>query len=66
MCCLIALISDTGMWLAEGAGLLKSDTYLDAEIPFVRIKKHPWRNLKIASSERIIPLCDLALWTAEE
>ena len=66
MCCLIALISDTSMWLAEGAGLLKSDIHLDAEIPFVRIQKHPWRNLKIASGERNIPLCDLALWAAEE
>ena len=43
---LVALISDTGMRLAEGAGLLKSDIHLDADIPFVRIQKHPWRNLK--------------------
>jgi integrase len=62
---LIALISDTGMRLAEGAGLLKSDIHLDADIPFVRIQKHPWRNLKTASSERIIPLCGQALWAAE-
>ena len=62
---LIALISDTGMRLAEGAGLLKSDIHLDADIPFVHIQKHPWRNLKTASSERIIPLCGQALWAAE-
>ena len=62
---LVALISDTGMRLAEGAGLLKSDIHLDADIPFVRIQKHPWRNLKTASSERIIPLCGQALWAAE-
>ena len=66
MCCLIALISDIGRRLVEGAGLLKSDIHLDAEISFVRIQKHPWQNLKIASSERTIPLCDLALWAAEE
>ena len=62
---LVALISDTGMRLAEGAGLLKSDIQLDADIPFVRIQKHPWRNLKTASSERIIPLCGQALWAAK-
>ena len=43
---LVALISDTGMRLAEGAGLLKSDFRLDTDIPCVRIQKHNWRNLK--------------------
>jgi len=62
---LLALISDTGMRLAEGAGLLKSDLRLDTDIPCVRIQKHTWRNLKTASSERIIPLCGQALWAAE-
>ena len=62
---LIALISDTGMRLAEGAGLLKSDIRLASDIPYIRIQKHPWRNLKTASSERTIPLCGQALWAAE-
>ena len=62
---LVALISDTGMRLAEGAGLLKTDLRLDTDIPCVRIQKHTWRNLKTASSERIIPLCGQALWAAE-
>ena len=62
---LIALISDTGMRLAEGAGLLKSDLRLDIDIPCVRIQKHTWRNLKTTSSQRIIPLCGQALWAAE-
>ena len=62
---LIALISDTGMRLAEGAGLLKSDLRLDIDIPCVRIQKHTWRNLKTNSSQRIIPLCGQALWAAE-
>ena len=62
---LVALISDTGMRRAEGAGLLKSDIQLASDIPYVRIQKHPWRNLKTASSERIIPLCGQALWAAE-
>ena len=62
---LVALISDTGMRLAEGAGLLKTDIRLGSDIPYVRIQKHPWRNLKTASSERIIPLTGQALWAAE-
>ena len=48
---LIALISDTGMRLAEGAGLLKQDLVgLATDQPHVRVAKHPWRNLKTASS----------------
>ena len=31
---LMALVSDSGMRLAEGAGLLKSDIILDADIPY--------------------------------
>jgi len=31
---------------------------------FVRVSKHLWRNLKTASSERMIPLVGEALWAA--
>ena len=63
---LIALISDTGMRLAEGAGLLKEDLVgLDTGQPYVLITKHPWRNLKTASSGRKIPLVGEALWAAK-
>ena len=63
---LIALISDTGMRLAEGAGLLKQDFIgLDTDLPYVLVTKHPWRNLKTASSERKIPLVGEALWAAK-
>ena len=62
---LVALLSDTGLRLAEGAGLLKSDLHLDCEVPFVRIQKHPWRGLKTRSSERDVPLVGHALWAAE-
>jgi integrase len=62
---LIALISDTGMRLAEGAGLLKEDFIgLDTGQPYVCVTKHPWRNLKTSSSERKIPLVGDALWAA--
>ena len=62
---LVALLSDTGMRLAEGAGLLKTDIHLDCKIPFVRIQRHSWRGLKTRSSERDVPLVGKALWAAE-
>ena len=34
---LVALVSDTGMRLAEGAGMLKSDIILDAGIPYISL-----------------------------
>ena len=63
---LIALISDTGMRLAEGAGLLKQDFIgLDTDLQYDRIIKHPWLNLKTASRERMIPLVGEALRAAK-
>ena len=61
---LIALLSDTGMRLAEAAGLAVSDLHLDAEIPFVRLSEHRWRRLKTKGSQRDIPLVGAALWAA--
>ena len=63
MRCLIALISNTGRRRVQGAGLLKRDFMgLDTDLPFVRVTKHPWRNLKTASSECKVPLIDGTLW----
>ena len=62
---LIALIADTGMRLAEGAGLLRSDFFEQDGILCVNIRPHPWRSLKTASSTRIIPLAGSAKWAAE-
>ena len=53
---LIAIISDTGMRLSEAAGLLTEDIKLDVDVPHIKLRKHPWRSLKTASSERDIPL----------
>ena len=47
---LIALISDTGMRLAETVGLHRSDIKLDGEVPFLRVQKYPWRSLKTLGS----------------
>jgi len=62
---LVALVSDTGMRLAEGAGLLKSDIILDADIPYINLKPHPWRPLKTSASELDIPLVGASLWAAQ-
>ena len=62
---LIAIISDSGMRLAEGAGLLKSDLILGSSIPYISLKPHPWRRLKTASSQRDIPLVGASLWAAQ-
>ena len=62
---LIALISDTGMRLAEAAGLHINDLHLDEETPYVDIKPHPWRPLKTKGSQRQIPLVGASLWAAQ-
>ena len=62
---LVALVSDTGMRLAEAAGLSVNDFKLQADIPFVEVRKHPWRNLKTSASARVVPLSGMALWTAQ-
>ena len=62
---LVALISDTGMRLSEAAGLAREDIVLDAEIPHVIIRPHPWRRLKTKGSERELPLVGVSLWAAE-
>ena len=62
---LIALISDTGLRLAEAVGLVRSDVKLDDIIPHVIVQVHPWRPLKTLSSARIVPLVGAAKWAAE-
>jgi integrase len=59
---LLALISDTGMRLAEAAGLHKDDIILDAPLPYIDLKPHSWRRLKTKSSGRHIPLVGASLW----
>ena len=62
---LVALVSDTGMRLAEGAGLLKSDIILNAEIPHIRLKPHPWRPLKTTGSQRYTACRGLSVGRSE-
>ena len=62
---LVALISDTGMRLAEAVGLLVSDLELKGEVPHINVQTHAWRPLKTKASIRKIPLVGEALWAAE-
>ena len=62
---LVALISDSGMRLAEAAGLLKTDMVLYDDIPHISLRPHPWRPLKTVGSERNIPLVGASLWAAQ-
>ncbi|MBA5778727.1 tyrosine-type recombinase/integrase [Stappia sp. F7233] len=59
---LIALVSDTGLRLAEAIGLVKDDVILDQAHPHLIVRPHPWRRLKTPSSERVVPLVGAALW----
>ena len=61
---LIALISDSGMRLAEAAGLLKTDLVLNCDCPDIDLKPHKWRHLKTKNSTRKIPLVGSSLWAA--
>ena len=61
----VALISDTGMRLAEAAGLHLDDLKLDDDIPYVDIKPHRWRSLKTKGNKRQVPLVGASLWAAQ-
>lgn len=63
---LVALLSDTGMRLAEAAGLLRDDIKRDDKGRlYLRIQPHPWRRLKTSGSKRDIPMVGASLWAAE-
>ena len=59
------MILDTGMRLAEAAGLHVDNIKLDEDIPYVDIKPHPWRSLKARGSQRQVPLVGASLWAAQ-
>ena len=62
----IALVSDTGMRLAEVCGLERKDVVLDAPIPHITLQPNSARRLKTESSERKIPLVGASLWAATQ
>jgi len=62
---IVALISDTGMRLAEAVGLHQDDLVLDADVPYVQVREQAWRPLKTSTSHRVIPLVGASLWAAQ-
>ena len=63
---LVALLSDSGMRLAEAVGLKRTDINLDSDIPHINLNPHSWRPLKTHSSTRLIPLVGESLWAAQQ
>ena len=63
---LLALQMDLGCRLGEAVGLTLDDLQIDAEIPHVLIRPHPWRRLKTVNSKRNTPLLGIALWAAKQ
>jgi integrase len=63
---LVALVSDTGMRLAEACGLERSDVVLDGPIPHIIIRPNECRSLKTRASERKVPLIGASLWAATQ
>lgn len=63
---LVAIVADTGMRLAEAAGLLREDILEGEDGRLVaRITPHPWRGLKTDGSKRTVPLVGSAKWAAQ-
>jgi len=63
---LVALVSDTGMRMAEAAGMTRDDFVQDDDGSlYVRVRPHPWRRLKTKGSERDVPLEGEAKWAAQ-
>ena len=62
----IALVSDTGMRLAEVCGLERKDVVLDSPIPHITLQPNSARRLKTDSSERRVPLVGASLWAATQ
>ena len=63
---LLALISDTGMRLAEAAGLEINDINLDSKTPYIDLKPNNSRRLKTKQSARQMPLVGASLWAAKQ
>lgn len=54
------------MCLAEAVDLNQDDLVLDADVPYVQVRAHAWRPLKISTGQRLIPLIGASLWAAQK
>jgi integrase len=55
------VLMETGTRIGEFSGMKVSDVFLDAPVPYVRVKPNEWRTVKAASSAREFPLVGLSL-----
>lgn len=55
------ILIETGTRIGEFSGMKVSDVFLDAPVPYVRVKPNEWRSVKTASSVREFPLVGLSL-----
>ena len=62
---LVALVSDTGLRLAEAAGAMVSDLKLDHTVPNIVVAPNTYRGLKTSGSKRVVPLVGASLWAAQ-
>lgn len=63
---LVAMVSDTGMRLAEAAGMTRDDIVRGKDGSLsAYIRPHAWRRLKTKGSERVVPLEGEARWAAQ-
>jgi len=63
---IIAIVSDTGVRLAEACGLTCADVVLDSPTPHIVIQPNECRSLKTRASERKVPLVGASLWAATQ
>jgi len=63
---IIAIVSDTGLRLAEACGLTCADVVLDSPTPHIVIQPNKCRTLKTRASERKVPLVGASLWAATQ
>ena len=62
---MLAILSDTGMRLAEVVGLQTEDISLSGSTPHIIVRPNKARTLKTRGSERVVPLVGVALWAAK-
>jgi integrase len=55
------ILMETGTRIAEFSGMKVSDVFLDAPVPYARIKPNEWRGVKTISSVRDFPLVGITL-----
>lgn len=58
---LYMLLMETGTRIGEFSGMKVPDVFLDAPVPYVRVRPNEWRSVKTASSIRECPLVGLSL-----